>query len=89
MIHKQIMKTTPFGKCELPIEVFNTERIVKTKIRQILGRVGFLMLRDGTLEVKGRAVPNLATSEVKEILDDRENALLLPPFDKPDFFASF
>ena len=45
-------KNTPFAKCELPYEVFHTHRKITLQIKQYLSRMGFLMLRDGSLEVK-------------------------------------
>jgi hypothetical protein len=48
-----------FTKCDLPIELFNTNRLAKSKMKQTLARLGFLMLRDGTLEIKGQNVPVL------------------------------
>jgi len=38
--------------------------MVTGKIKQVLGRVGYLMLRDGSLQVKSGAVPSLDTEEV-------------------------
>ena len=63
--------------------------MVKTKIKQYLGRVGYLMLRDGSLEVKGNNKPELATKENAEMLVDLESTFELPTFEKPDYFASF
>lgn len=58
------MKGTIFNRCELPNELFNANRLVKTKIKQTLGRVGYLMLRDGTLEIKGENKPELNSQEI-------------------------
>ena len=66
------MSKTPFSDCELPIDLFNTNRLVKNHIKNVLGRVGYLMLRDGTLEIKGTKVPQLNTSEVQQIVGDME-----------------
>jgi hypothetical protein len=57
---QKMLKDTLFKRCEQPLDLFNTNRMVKIKIKQILARFGFLMLRDGTLEVKGIKKPDLA-----------------------------
>jgi len=87
--HKSRMKGTIFTKCQLPSELFNAERIVKTKIKQYLSRIGYLMLRDGTIEVKGTKKPDLGTKETIELLGDLESRFQLGSFAKPDYFASF
>jgi hypothetical protein len=46
------------------------------------------MLRDGTLEIKGPNVPEFATENCSDILLDLEQNYKLPPFSKPDYFAS-
>ena len=33
MIHKMLLKDTPFADLSLPVEVFNIDRVVKTKIK--------------------------------------------------------
>ena len=71
--HQKKLKGTIFSQCELPNELFNANRLVKTKIKQTLGRVGYLMLRDGTLELKGENKPELSTQEIQEILLDFES----------------
>lgn len=57
------MKGTNFTKCSTPLELFNENRLVKTKIKQVLGRVGYLMLRDGTLIINGDKDKLLQTNE--------------------------
>ena len=63
--HLKRLRGTIFTRCELPNELFNSNRLVKTKIKQMLGRVGFLMLRDGSLEIKGANCPDLTSQDVK------------------------
>ena len=87
--HKKKMKGTIFSQCELPNELFNANRLVKTKIKQTLGRVGYLMLRDGTIELKGENKPELSTQEIQDILLDFESNYNLKKFDKPDYFANY
>ena len=83
------MRGTLFSKCTLPSELINAHRLVKTKIKQVLGRVGFLMLRDGSLEVKGNK-PELNTHVVQGILQNLESAYTIEArFMKSDYFASF
>ena len=38
-----------------------------------MGRLGFLMLRDGTIEIKGGNAPQLGTSDVLDVLSDLES----------------
>jgi hypothetical protein len=54
----------------------------------MLGRVGFLMLRDGSLEIKGTNCPDLTSQDVKRVLDELEESFQLKTFEKPDYFAS-
>ena len=83
------MKGTVFSKCILPNELINAQRMVKIKIKQLLGHVGFLMLRDGTLEIKGKK-PEFNLNAVKAIALDMESAYTFEDkFMKPDFFTSF
>lgn len=83
------MRGTIFSKCTMPRELINAHRLVKTKMKQVLGRVGFLMLRDGSLEVKGNK-PELNTNVVQGIIQDLESAYHVEDkYMKPDFFASF
>ena len=86
---KKTLKGTIFTKCELPNEVFNANRLIKTKIKQSLARVGYLMLRDGTLEVKGENKPDLAVPEIANVLQELESEFNMKKFDKPDYFANF
>jgi len=53
------IKGGAFEKCELPYEIFNVNRMVKMNIKQMLSRLGFLTLRDGTIEVQGKNRPEL------------------------------
>ena len=57
-------KGTPFHKCDIPYDVFNIGRRTKIFIKQQLSRVGFLVLRDGTIEVKdpSEKKPDLSNS---------------------------
>jgi hypothetical protein len=48
---KQSLKGSAFESCQLPSEIFNVNRMVKMNIKQMLSRMGFLTLRDGTIEV--------------------------------------
>lgn len=84
--HNKRMKDTIFSKCQLPLELFNASRVAKTNIRRNLSRVGFVMRRDGSLEIKGDNKPEL---DIRDTLKDLEEGILLPEFDKPDYFASF
>jgi hypothetical protein len=63
-------KGTVFEKCQLPYELFNVNRMIKMNAKQMLSRLGFLTLRDGTLEIKGENKPEL--SEMKSILINEE-----------------
>ena len=65
--HRKRMKGTLFSKCDTPHDLFNTHRLVKTKLKQTLGRLGYLMLRDSTLMVKGN-LPNFAGDDTVEVL---------------------
>ena len=82
-----LKSATSFAKCQLPIELFNVNRMVKTKIKQSLGRVGYLMLRDGTIELKGDT--SHLDLECAEILQDLETNFELEPMSKPDYFAPY
>lgn len=62
--------------------------MVKGYFKQALGRVGFLMLRDGTLELKGNNVPILNTKHVQQVIADHEKVFEQPAFQKSDYFAS-
>ena len=53
------LKGSAFEGCQLPHELFNVNRMVKMNIRQMLSRLGFLTLRDGTIEVAGKNKPEL------------------------------
>lgn len=57
-------------------------------IKQMLSRLGFLILRDGTFEIQGKNKPELA--EFKKILQNLEMDYDLGQnYAKPDYFASF
>ena len=64
--------------------------MAKMKIKQVLGRVGYLMLRDGTLMINGeKNKPDLANKDTVEVLKELESAIKSDPkFLKPDYFAS-
>jgi hypothetical protein len=53
------LKGSAFENCQLPHEIFNVNRMVKMNIKQMLSRLGFLTLRDGTVEVAGKNRPEL------------------------------
>ena len=63
--------------------------MAKTKIKQYLGRVGYLMLRDGTLEIKGNNRPVMESKELSELLAELEACYDFRNFEKPDYFANF
>ena len=52
-------KGTPFHDCKIPYDVFHVHRKTKLTIKQKLSKMGFLMLRDGSLEVKGEKKPEI------------------------------
>ena len=64
-------KGTPFHACEIPYEVFHIQRRTKLTIKQCLSKMGFLMLRDGSLEVKGDKKPEI--KEIEEIMLEMAN----------------
>ena len=80
-------KGTVFEKCSLPYELFNMNRMVKLNIKQMLSRLGFLVLRDGSLETQGKNKPELPA--LKSILGQLESGFELGSFDKPDYYCSF
>ena len=41
------------------VKLFNVNRLIKNKIKSITGRLGYLMLRDGSIEIKGKNLPDL------------------------------
>lgn len=49
--------------------------------------MGFLTLRDGTVEVQGKNKPEIA--DLKNLLQSIESDFELPGFEKPDYFCSF
>lgn len=77
-----------FENCQLPSEIFNVNRMVKMNSKQMLSRLGFLTLRDGTIEVAGRNKPEMP--EFKHILAQLEQEFDLGGgFQKPDYYCSF
>jgi hypothetical protein len=101
---KKTFKGTIFDKCSLPYEVFHLQRRTQLNIKQVLSRIGFLVLRDGSLEVKTSNSKNVEDNEVR--YDARSgknlNVGLLPlikeaekrfdmgsQYAKPDFFVPF
>ena len=81
-------KGTPLENCQLPYELFNVNRMIKMNSKQMLSRMGFLTLRDGTLEIQGKNKPEIP--ELKGLLQTLEEDFDMPStFDKPDFFSSF
>jgi hypothetical protein len=53
----------------------------------VTGRLGYLMLRDGTIEIKGDNIPQLADN-TREVVVDLEEEYKLTAFSKPDYFVS-
>ena len=53
------LKGSAFENCQLPHELFNVNRMVKMNIKQMLSRLGFLTLRDGTIELAGKNKPEI------------------------------
>jgi hypothetical protein len=80
-------KGTLFEKCSLPYELFNVNRMVKMNSKQMLSRMGFLALRDGSIELQAKNKPEVA--DLKQILTAQSLEYELPQFSKPDFFAPF
>ena len=79
-------KGTPFHTCEIPYDVFHMQRRTKLTIKQHLSKMGFLMLRDGSLEVKGDTKPEI--KDVEQILLEMANQFeMSSTFTKPDFFV--
>ena len=79
-------KGTPFHSCQIPYDVFHMQRRTKLTIKQQLSRMGFLMLRDGSLEVQGDAKPEI--KDVEEILLEMSNQFeISSTYKKPDFFV--
>lgn len=79
-------KGTPFHTCEIPYDVFHMQRRTKLTIKQYLSKMGFLMLRDGTLEVKGDSKPEI--KDVEEILLEMASQFeMSSTFKKPDYFV--
>ena len=68
--------------------MFHTQRRTKLTIKQYLSKMGFLMLRDGTLEVKGDSKPEI--KDVEEILLEMASQFeMSSTFKKPDYFGKF
>lgn len=62
--------------------------MVKMNIKQTISRLGFLTLRDGTIEVAGKNKPELPN--FKNLLADLETEFDLGSgYSKPDYFSSF
>jgi len=59
---KKTVKGTLFQKCEIPSQLFHVNRLVKNKIKAMTGRLGYLMRRDGAIEIKGQNIPQVADS---------------------------
>ncbi len=64
------LKGSAFENCQLPSELFNVNRMVKMNMKQMLSRLGFLTLRDGTIEVQGKNKPEIPI--FKQILGSLE-----------------
>ena len=82
-------KGTVFAECVLPYDVFHMNRRTKNTVNQALSRVGFLMLRDGSLQIEdstGHKKPELTFSAevVKELALEYQ---LSSQFIKPDYFV--
>jgi len=81
------LKGTVFEKCALPYEIFNVNRMAKNNVKQALSRLGFLALRDGSLQVAEKNRPELP--ELRGVLAELEREVQLADFAKPDYFAPF
>ena len=82
-----LFKGTLFEKCALPSEIFNVNRMAKNSVKQTLSRLGFLVLRDGSIDISEKNRPELP--ELKSIIADLESQYQIPDFAKPDYFAPF
>ena len=81
-------KGTAFHNCEIPYDVFHMGRRTKLSIKQSLSRLGFLMLRDGSLEVKDTHDKKPELVNAAEIVGEMaQNYQLASAFAKPDFFV--
>jgi len=62
--------------------------MVKMNIKQMLSRLGFLTLRDGTIEVAGKNRPEIG--DFRNLLSSIEQEYdMVSSFSKPDYFSSF
>ena len=80
-----------FSDCVLPYDVFHMNRRTKNTINQTLSKLGFLMLRDGSLELgdsTGHKKPDIqfAGEVVKELALEYT---MSSKFAKPDYFVPF
>ena len=81
-------KGTLFNKCEIPYELFHLNRRTKLSIKQELSRLGYLTLRDGSLEVEGENKPEC--KNLKNVALEMESQFARASrFDKLDFFLPF
>jgi Methyltransferase domain len=81
-------KGTAFSNCQIPYELFHLNRRTKLTIKQQLARLGYLTLRDGSLEVDGETKP--ACKNLKTITAEMESMFGQPgKYEKPDYFVPF
>ena len=85
---KVSFKGTPFQGCSIPYEVFHMNRRTKLTVKQSLSRLGFLMLRDGSLLVKDShdKKPELVDAE-KLVSTMVSEFQMESAFSKPDYFV--
>lgn len=73
------MKGTNFNNCENNLELFHMNRLVQTKIKQTLGRVGYQVLRDGSLNIQGPNKPDLSNTETVKVFENIESSYKQEP----------
>lgn len=79
---------TAFDSCESPFELFHRQRMVKMNVKQTLGRVGLMTLRNGSIEIQGEGKPE-EIKGFKELLEGHEKLIKREDMYKRDFFAPF
>lgn len=81
-------KGTIFSSCSLPYEVFHMQRRTKMSIKQTLAKMGFLVLRNGELDLKGATKPDYKDLP-KLVKEWEKNFDLGSSYSKPDYFLPF
>lgn len=77
-----------FSKCSLPYDVFHLQRRTKFTIKQTLARVGYLVLRNGKVEIKGATKPDY--KDLPSLAKEWETQFDYgSAFTKPDYFLPF